>query len=197
MEVCGSTCLHCIQQVLRGDLLLPVCSSGSTAVQSCMLVTIAPSSLTILHAAALSNNGAAVPAALRRAATTCTAAAALELELDGGPKYHLHILLGECGIVLTEGKKPSKFYRRLHGATPLEAAVALGHHSAAAALLAAGAAVRHPQAWTALLGWCPAGPTRDAMARLLVGGTVSWRLPAPALSFSASRQGWCSCPPPL
>lgn len=97
--------------------------------------------------------------------------ALLDAQLDWHNKYPLHALLQAAGLELTEAKKPSRFYARFHGASALEVAVALGHPAVAAALRAAGAGVR-PQAFDALLLYCPSH-ARDGMSALLAGSQAS------------------------
>lgn len=105
-------------------------------------------------------------------ASSCTVhQAQLDATLDRHNKYPLHLLLEAAGLQLTETKKPSRFYARFHGASALEVAVSLGREAAAAALLAAGASVR-PQAFDALLLYCPPC-ARDGMATLLAGSQVN------------------------
>lgn len=96
--------------------------------------------------------------------------ALLDATLDRHNKYPLHLLLESAGLELAQTKKPSRFYARFHGASALEVAVCLGHAEAAGALLAAGASVR-PQAFDALVLYCPPRD-RDAMAALLAGSQV-------------------------
>ncbi|EFN54076.1 hypothetical protein CHLNCDRAFT_136190 [Chlorella variabilis] len=139
----------------------PAAQPGGPPEAGSHLCKRAPNGLTVLHAAALVNTRAAVASALLAGA--CPTA-----ELDGSQStFHLHMLLDACGIELTDGKKPSRFYSRLRGATALETAVALGHVEALAALLAFGAAVRRPRAFSSLLEHCPAA-ARDRVASLLV-----------------------------
>lgn len=122
--------------------------------------------MTVLHAAALCDRTGLSPAVLASAAATAgSKARALAATLDALPKWPLHELLHSCGLCLTDEKHVSKFYRRMHGATPLEVAVMLGHSTPAAELLAAGAAVR-PRAWGVLVAYCPQA-ARDKMAALL------------------------------
>lgn len=95
----------------------------------------------------------------------------LDAELDRDYKYRLHAWLEGCGLgPLTDAKHVSKLYRRLHGLTALETAVALGRPAVAGALLAAGAAVRE-RTWAVLAQHCP-GPARDPLAALLVASLV-------------------------
>ncbi|PRW39088.1 alpha beta hydrolase [Chlorella sorokiniana] len=109
---------------------------------------------------------AAAPTATVAAAATGAPQALLDAPLDRHNKHPLHLLLESAGIELTDTKKPSRFYARFHGASALEVAVTLGREAAAAALLAAGASVR-PQAFDALLLYCPPH-ARDHLAALLV-----------------------------
>jgi hypothetical protein len=145
-------CLECCKTVLRG--------TGHVAHGSLKCThgpcTAAPNGLTVLHAAALAYSAEAVAEALAAAtgiaacgpagsaAASAANSIALDSELDRDSKYSLHLSLESCDIVLTNEKHVSKFYRRLHGCTALEVAVTLGHLEPAAALLAAGAAVRRP-----------------------------------------------------
>lgn len=161
---CEPTCLHCCEQVLL-QRVTPAAQPGGPPEAGSHLCKRAPNGLTVLHAAALVNTRAAVASALLAGA--CPTA-----ELDGSQStFHLHMLLDACGIELTDGKKPSRFYSRLRGATALETAVALGHVEALAALLAFGAAVRRPRAFSSLLEHCPAA-ARDRVASLLVASQV-------------------------
>ena len=173
-----STCLECCKTVLHRHVAH--CSLKCNHRPS----TAAPNGLTVLHAAALlANSAEAVAAALASAtggAETAGGAAsstALDAELDRESKYNLHLTLESCGIALSDEKHVSKFYRRLHGCTPLEVAVTLGNLAPAAALLAAGAAVRSPQAWVALTQFCPPA-ARDNLSALLAVNQVSARVAA-------------------
>lgn len=120
-------------------------------------------------------------------ASSCTVhQAALDATLDRHNKYPLHLLLEAAGLQLTETKKPSRFYARFHGASALEVAVSLGREAVAAALLAAGASVR-PQAFDALLLYCPPR-ARDGMVTLLAGSQVRQMRSNRAAAFL--QQSW-------
>lgn len=162
-----ASCLHCCRSILlqTENELHQQCS--------CTLAGAfpAPNQLTVLHVAALRDRRGLAAAVLASAATAAgSTAGALAATLDGSPKWELHALLHSCGLHLTDDKHVSKFYRRMHGATALEVAVALGHTAPAADLLAAGAAVR-PRAWAAAVTYCPHS-ARDKLTLLLAAYEV-------------------------
>ena len=191
LSVAGSTlmaltCLECCKIVLRGTSHVRHGSLKCTHGPS----TAAPNGLTVLHAAALGNSAEAVAEALaaaaRNAACAPAGSTALDAELDRGGKYSLHLTREICGVDLTDEKHVSKFYCRLHGCTPLEVAVTLGHSAPAAALLAAGAAVRSPQAWEALTRFCPPA-ARDCLSALLAAcQVIAWAATASSLPVEAT-----------
>lgn len=168
-------CVECVKAVLASRAQAAANAAPSTA--SVLVVCthgpscgVAPNRLTLLHAAAIADCKQAV------AAAAAVAGGHPDAELDRESKsFHLHQLLEDCGITLTDDKRRSKFYSRLHGCTPLELAVALGHAAAAEALLAvAGAAVR-PSAWTALLQHCPPA-AKDRISSMLAVSQVWWQV---------------------
>lgn len=159
-QAMASSCLAVVQACLSGEPWQGSCACSPKDGPVC---TAAPNRVTLLHALAM----AAAPSATVASAAAPAPQAALDATLDRHNKYPLHLLLEAAGLQLTETKKPSRFYARFHGASALEVAVSLGREAVAAALLAAGASVR-PQAFDALLLYCPPR-ARDGMVTLLAG----------------------------